>query len=86
MFDELLDGDPYLQERDTHVAQEAELRILRKMITRIVQKRFPNLTAFAQSKVAQIASSEKLQTLVEQVAVTPDENFTRTLLDISTAA
>jgi hypothetical protein len=36
-------------------------------------------------KVAQIMDSEKPQALAEQVAVTSNEDFTRTLLDISAA-
>ena len=54
---------------------------LRKAIVTTVRLHYPDLTEFAQEKVAQINKPEKLDLLFEQVAVAPDEKMVRLLLD-----
>lgn len=56
---------------------------LRKAIVTTVRLHYPDLTEFAQEKVAQINKPEKLDLLFEQVAVAPDEKMVRLLLDLA---
>jgi len=56
---------------------------LRKAIVTAVRLRFPDLTELAQEKVAQVNKPEKLNLLVDQIAIAPDENMVRLLLDLA---
>jgi len=62
MFDELLDEDPYLLDRDVHVAQKAKLEQLQNIVVDVVQNKFPDLAEFTQSKVAQITNPAMVRT------------------------
>jgi flagellar biosynthesis/type III secretory pathway protein FliH len=58
---------------------------LRKAIVTAVRLRFPDLTELAQQRVAQVSKPEKLNLLVDQIAIAPDENMVRLLLDLVAA-
>jgi hypothetical protein len=76
MFEELLDDDPYLRERDERAAAQA----LQKVAVDIVRRRFPTLITLAEQRVTQISSSDVLQELVGMLSTAPDENTARFLL------
>lgn len=93
MFEELLDDDPYLKERDERVAArvtarvtaQTTLRTLQKVTVDIVRRRFPALVTLAEQKVAQMSSADVLEELVGMLSTAPDEKTARFLL-ASTAA
>ncbi len=58
---------------------------LRKAIITAVRLRFPDLTELAQERIAQVNKPEKLNILVDQIAIAPDENMVRLLLDLVAA-
>jgi len=56
---------------------------LRKAIITAIKLRFPDLTEVAQEKVARVNKPEKLDLLVDQIAVAPDEKMVLLLLDLA---
>lgn len=76
MFDELLDEDPYLQERDALVA----LRESRDAVVEVVIARFPNLTDLARQCVLKVENRDSLHQLLRLIATSPDEAATKWLL------
>jgi hypothetical protein len=85
MFEELLDDDPYLKERDERAATRATIQALQKVTVDVVRRRFPALVTLAEQKVAQISSADVLEELVGMLSTVPDEKAARFLL-ASTAA
>ena len=65
--------------------KEGMVEGLRKAIVTTVRLHFPGLTELAQQRVAQISKPEKLNLLFEQIAVAPDEDRARLLLDLVAA-
>ncbi|HKV60243.1 MAG TPA: hypothetical protein VJO32_18285, partial [Ktedonobacteraceae bacterium] len=58
---------------------------LRTAVIIAVRIRFPRLTELAQQKVDRISKPDKLNLLLDQIAVAPDENTARSLLDLVAA-
>jgi flagellar biosynthesis/type III secretory pathway protein FliH len=58
---------------------------LRNAIVTTIRVRFPDLTEQAQQTVAQINKPEKLNLLVGQIVIAPDEDAARLLLDLVAA-
>lgn len=89
MFDELLDDDPYLKERDKRVAEkaatQAETQALQRTTVDVVRRRFPSLAALAEKRVDKISSVDVLQELIGMIATAPDENVARFILDPTAA-
>lgn len=99
MWDDLMEKDPKMRKirkeseakgRTEGIKEGIEKGIqegiaegLRKAIVTTVKLHYPDLTEFAQEKVAQISKPEKLDLLFEQVAVAPDEKMVRLLLDLA---
>jgi len=81
MFEELLDDDPYLRERDERAATQA----LQKVTVDIVRRRFPTLVTLAKQRVTQITSSDVLEELVGMLSTALDENTARFLLSPTAA-
>ena len=81
MFDELLDNDPYLKERDQKVAAQT----LQRAIVDIVRRRFPELVTLAEQRVALISSPDVLQELVGMLSTAPNENTARFILSPTAA-
>lgn len=84
MFDELLDDDPYLKERDQRVAErarvQAAIQALRKVTIDVVRRRFPALVTLAEQKAAQVNSADVLEELIGMLSTAPDENTARFIL------
>jgi predicted transposase YdaD len=74
-----------IKEGRTEGLKEGLAEGLRKAIVTAVRLRFPDLTELAQERVAQISKPEKLNLLVDQIAIAPDENMVRLLLDLVAA-
>ena len=58
---------------------------LRNAIVTTIRVRFPDLTELAQERVAQVSKPEKLNLLMGQIVIAPDENVIRLLLDLAAA-
>jgi hypothetical protein len=85
MFEELLDDDPYLRERDERAEARGAVQALQKTTVNIVKRRFPELVKLAEQRVAQITSSDVLEELVGMLSTAPDENTARFLLSPTAA-
>ena len=85
MFEELLDDDPYLKERDERVAEHAATQALQKVTVDVVRRRFPALVSLAEKRVALISSPDVLEELVGMLSTAPDENTARFLLSPTAA-
>ena len=89
MWDDLFEKDPKMRkirrESEKKGRNEGLTEGLRKAIIVTVKVRFPGLTELAQQKVAQINKPEKLNLLVDQIAIAPDEEAVRSLLDLVAA-
>ena len=99
MWDDLMEKDPKMRKirkeseakgRSEGLKEEVEKGLregltegLRKAIITTVKLRFPDLTELAQEKVAQVNKPEKLNLLVDQIAIAPDEKMVRLLLDLT---
>ncbi len=81
MFDELLEKDPYIQEREERAAERAEVQTWHRAVLYVVQARFPNLVEIAEPRVTQLNKPDALDLLAKQIATAPDEAFARTLLN-----
>jgi len=81
MFDELLDNDPYLKERDQKVAAQA----LQRAIVDVIKSRFPELVVLAEQRVSRISSPDILQELIRLISTAPDENTARFILSSTVA-
>lgn len=76
MFDELLDDDPYLKERDERVAAQA----LQRVVVDVVRRRFTTLVTLAEQRVALVSSPDVLEELIGMLSTAPDENTARFVL------
>lgn len=89
MWDDLMEKDPKMRkirrESEAKGRSEGLTEGLRKAIITTVRVRFPGLTELAQQRVAHINKPEKLNLLVDQIAVAPDEDAVRSLLDLVAA-
>jgi flagellar biosynthesis/type III secretory pathway protein FliH len=72
-----------LKDGRTEDLKEGLAEGLRKAIITTVKLRFPDLTELAQEKVARVNKPEKLDLLVDQIAIAPDEKMVLLLLDLA---
>ena len=89
MWDDLMEKDPKMRkirrESEAKGRTEGLTEGLRKAIITTVRVRFPGLTELARQRVTQINKPEKLDLLFDQIAVAPDEDAVRSLLDLVAA-
>ena len=94
MFNDLLDEDPFIQEKKAegeakgHAAGLAEGEVkgeaigLQKGIVAMVDARFPSLVELAQKKVKRVHKPDALLLVLRGIGVAPDESSARMLLDL----
>jgi hypothetical protein len=80
-YDSLVDEDPEVQERVARGEAEGEIRGAQKMVTNLVEVRFPALSELAQERVSLIRNTDALSQLIKQVGTVPDEATARWLLN-----
>ena len=89
MWDDLMEKDPKMRQiREKNIAQgkaEGEVKGLQQAVVRIVRGRFPELSALAEQRVAQVNEAPVLYYLVEKLSTAPDEAMARWLLRPSAA-
>ena len=68
-YDSLLDENPEIQER----VAKGEVRGAQKIITTLVEARFPVLVGVAQERVVNIQSVDMLNQLAKQILTAKDE-------------
>ena len=89
MWDDLMEKDPKMRkirrESEAKGRTEGLTEGLRKAIITTVRVRFPGLAELARQRVAQIDKPEKLDLLFDQIAVAPDEDAVRSLLNLVAA-
>jgi hypothetical protein len=92
MFEELLEDDPYLKERDARVAAKAAaqaatqaLQALQRTAVDVVRHRFPTLVGLAEQRVNAINNPEVLHELLVMLSTAPDEKTARFVLDPTAA-
>ncbi len=93
MWDDLMEKDPKMRKiRKESEAKgrakgitEGEVKALRKAVAVTVKLRFPHLVELAQQRVARISKPDKLNLLLDQIAIAPDEDAARSLLDLVAA-
>jgi hypothetical protein len=89
MFDELLEDDPYIKERERRAAeqatQETAIRQLQKTAVSFVKIRFPNLTDLAERRVALFNDPDALSSFVDALYSAQNEDTARRLLAIPVA-
>ena len=95
MWDDLMEKDPKMRKirRESEAKGRSEglkegireglTEGLRKAIITAIKLRFPDLTEVAQEKVARVDKPEKLDLLVDQIAVASDEKMGLLLLDLA---
>lgn len=77
MFEELLDEDPAIQER--------EMQSLRKAVIEIVKTRFPVLVDLAPRRVVQFTTTTALYEFIRLISAAPNEEVARFLLNPTVA-
>ena len=89
MWDDLMEKDPKMRkirrESEAKGRTEGEVKALRKAVAITVKVRFPSLVELAQQRVAKISKPDKLDLLLDQIAIAPDEDAARSLLDLVAA-
>ncbi len=76
-YDSLLESDPEFQQR----VAEAIIEGQQKLVLELVVDRFPALAEIAQQKIVRLTKQELLMQLNKQIAVAPDENTARWVLN-----
>ena len=76
-YDSLLESDPEFQQR----VAEARIEGQQKLVLELVVDRFPALAEIAQQKIARLTKQEMLMQLNKQIALAPDENTARWVLN-----
>ncbi len=76
-YDSLLESDPEFQQR----VAEAIIEGQQKLVLELVVDRFPALAEIAQQKIVRLTKQELLMQLTKQIAVAPDENTARWVLN-----
>ena len=77
MFEDLLDDDPYIQERE----ERAVVEELQTNVVDFVKRGFPDLTDLAQQRVTQIREREKLREFLWVISNTTDRTSALWLLN-----
>lgn len=81
MFEDLLDDDPYIQERE----ERAEIHGWQEAVVTMITHRYPDLADVAKQTIPKISELAAIRLLTTQISNAADENFVRTLLDMSAA-
>lgn len=89
VYDSLLDGQPWFEERlekkaaerATEMAREGELQALRLVVLDAIEARYPSLFEFAQEQISSVKQPDVFRLLVRQIYTAPDENAARFLLE-----
>ena len=81
VYDSLLDGQPWFEERLEKKAAEGQARALQQVVLDAVEGEYPSLVAFAREKILPMKQPDALRLLVRQIYKAPDENAVRWLLD-----
>jgi hypothetical protein len=76
-YDSLLESDPEFQQR----VAEARIEGQQKLVLELVVDRFPALAGIAQQKIVRLTKQELLMQLNKQIALAPDENTARWVLN-----
>jgi hypothetical protein len=76
-YDSLLESDPEFQQR----VAEARIEGQQKLVLELVVDRFPALAEIAQQKIVRLTKQEMLMQLNKQIALAPDENTARWVLN-----
>ena len=76
-YDSLLESDPEFQQR----MAESDVRGQQKLVLELVVDRFPALAEIAQQKIVRLTKQELLMQLNKQIALAPDENTARWVLN-----
>ena len=76
-YDSLLESDPEFQQR----IAESEVRGQQKLVLELVVDRFPALAEIAQQKIVRLTKQDMLMQLNKQIALAPDENTARWVLN-----
>jgi hypothetical protein len=76
-YDSLLESDPEFQQR----VAEARIEGQQNMVLGLVIDRFPALAELAQQKIVRLTKQELLMQLNKQIALAPDENTARWVLN-----
>ena len=66
-----------------HVRVQQEVKARRSSLVSFIHARFPKLTEFARQHVEQFDTPEVLDLLIQQIAMAPDANTVRLLLNPS---
>ena len=89
MWDDLMEKDPRMRkirrESEAKGRTEGLVEGLRQAVITAVRLRFPHLVELAQQRVAQINRPDKLNLLLNQITIVPDEDAARSLLDLVAA-
>ena len=81
VYDSLLDGQPWFEQRLAKKAAESELQVLQQLALEAVDEQFPPLAEFAREKITSIRQPDVLRLLVKQIYKAPDEATARWLLN-----
>jgi hypothetical protein len=76
-YDSLLESDPEFQQRMAEAIIEGQ----QKLVLELVVDRFPALAEIAQQKIVRLTKQEMLMQLTKQIALAPDENTARWVLN-----
>ncbi len=85
-YDSLLDNDPEIQKKVAKGEARGEVKGAQKIVTDMVEFRFPTLAEEAYEQVQNIQSIDMLSQLTKQIAVAKDEQTARWVLDTYSAA
>ena len=76
-YNSLIEESPFFQD----LAKQVELREAKRMVTIVVEARFPNLVEFAKECISYIKSMYELETFIGQIITAPDETAVKRILD-----
>ncbi len=80
-YNSLLEESPFFQKMVQQKKVEATVRGAQRIVTTVVETRFPGLTELAQERVTLVRNVDSLDQLVKQLVVAPDETVAKELLD-----
>ena len=87
MYDDLFENDPKIKKMRAASLVEGEVRgrtkELRRMVVKVMQRRFPALVELARKRTAHINKLDVLDSLVDDIIEAPDEATARASLEIT---
>jgi hypothetical protein len=81
MWDSLTEQDPKMKQIRAQSKAEGELKASQRMVLALIDVRFPSLIELAKRHVKQVKDPETLTQLAKQIAIAPDEDTARSILD-----